>query len=356
MNLDSLRNKIDSIDCELIRLLNERIRLAGNIGEVKKRDGVAVYDPGREEEVFRKLGALNEGPLDDRALRAIYREVISAARALQRQLCVAYLGPEATYTHQAAMKHFGANTQYRSLDSVREVFECVRRGEADCGVVPIENSTQGTVIAALDMLVESDLKIVAQIDMPISHCLISHAPLDGIREVHSKDNALGQCRNWIARNLPSAELVESASTARAVRHARENKHAAAIASRVAAELYGVPVVCENIQDKAENITRFLVIGKQPSPPREGGRDKTSLVFTLHSQPGTLVRAIACFSSRGINMVKIESRPSRQKLWDYLFFIDIIGHFEDPPVREAFDELTGVCPFVKWLGSYPDTVE
>ena len=352
-DLTKLRKEIDTIDHEIIRLLNERVRCACDIGRVKEQSGASVYDPAREEEVFQRLGSINPGPLDNAAIRAIYREVISAARALQRKTAVGYLGPEATYTHQAALKNFGGSAEFLSFATVPDVFQAVLRDDVDFGVVPIENSTQGTVIATLDMLVESDLKIVAQIYLPILHCLISRSPLEEIREVHSKDNALGQCRQWLGRMLPAAELVESASTAQAVRHAAEHPGVAAIASRIAADLYEVPVVKENIQDKSENITRFLVIGKQPTPRLREGRDKTSLVFTLLGDPGTLMRSISSFSSRGINMVKIESRPSRQKLWDYLFFIDIVGHYEDAPVREAFEDLRRLCPFVKWLGSYPD---
>lgn len=355
MDLEELRDQIDRIDREIVDRLNARVRLASEIGHLKMAEGKAVYVPSREEEVFGKLTAHSEGPLPERALRAIWREVISAAIALERPLKIAYLGPEATYTHQAALKNFGQTLDYMAMSTVPDVFDCVSRGEADYGVVPVENSTQGTVISTLDMLVEAGLTIVAQIYLEISHALISNSPLGEITSVHSKDNALGQCRQWLARRLPGVELVDATSTAAAVAHAKEHPGAAAIASKIAAQLYDVPVVEENIQDKLDNVTRFLVIGKEPTPCLGHGRDKSTFVFTLpNNHPGALIKALFPFSMRGINISKIESRPSRQKLWDYYFYIDVTGHREDAEVGEAIAELEQFCPFVKWLGSYPNT--
>ncbi len=353
MDLDALRKEIDGIDQELLERLNRRVQLAQQVGHYKLERGMEVYVPSREEEVFGKLTAGNKGPLPPSAVRAIYREIISAAIALEKPLRVAYLGPEATYTHQAARKNFGTSIPFQPLSSVPDVFTAVRRGDADYGVVPVENSTQGTVISTLDMLVEFELTIVAQIYLEIAHCLISHSPLEKIRSVHSKDNALGQCRQWLARMLPGVELVDSPSTAALVAYAREHPEAAAIASRIAADLYGVPVVEENVMDRTDNVTRFLVIGKSPTPMLGGGRDKTSLAFSLHDEPGTLLKALEPFSRRGINLCKIESRPSRRKAWDYYFYVDIIGHREEPEVQEALGELKAFCPVLKWLGSYPD---
>jgi chorismate mutase/prephenate dehydratase len=354
MDLDNLREDIDTIDQELLKLLNKRVQLAQQVGHYKLERGMEVYVPSREEEVFGKLTASNQGPLPEKAVRAIYREIISAAISLEKPIKVAYLGPEATYTHQAALKNFGSSIPYLPMPSVPDVFASVRRGDADYGVVPVENSTQGTVISTLDMLVESELTIVAQIHLQISHCLISQSPIAKIRSVHSKDNALGQCREWLARMLPGVELVDSASTAASVEYAKEHPEAAAIASSVAADLYGVPIVEENIMDKTDNVTRFLVIGKAPTPMLGEGRDKTSLVFLLHDEPGSLLKALAMFSRRSINLSKIESRPSRRRPWDYYFYVDIIGHRDDPQVKEALDELEDFCPIMKWLGSYPNT--
>jgi chorismate mutase/prephenate dehydratase len=353
MDLDALRKEIDAVDQELLERLNKRVQLAQKVGHYKLERGMEVYVPSREEEVFGKLQASNKGPLPAKAVRAIYREIISAAISLEKPIKVAYLGPEATYTHQAALKNFGSSIPFLSMNSVPDVFTAVKRGDADYGVVPVENSTQGTVISTLDMLVESELTIVAQIYLQIAHCLISRSPLDKITSVHSKDNALGQCRQWLARMLPGVELVDSASTAASVEYAAEHPEAAAIASSIAADLYGVPIVEENVMDKTDNVTRFLVIGKSPTPMLGNGRDKTSLVFSLHDEAGSLLKALASFSSRGINLSKIESRPSRRRVWDYYFYVDIIGHREEPQVAEALAELKELCPVLKWLGSYPN---
>ncbi len=354
MDLEALRKEIDGIDSTIVELLNERVRLAGDIGKLKLKAGTAVYVPTREEEIFGRLKAQSKGLLSEAALRAIYREVFSAAREQQRPTTIAYLGPEATYTHQAALKNFGQASAYMPLDTVPDVFTTVRRGDAEYGVVPIENSTQGTVISSLDMLVEAGLTIVAQIYLEISHCLISHSPLEEIHSIHSKDNALGQCRQWIARMLPGADLIESTSTAAAVKHAKEHPEAAAIASKIAAVLYEMPVQAERINDEQDNVTRFLVIGKHGTPRLGEGRDKSSFVFTLpDNNPGALIKALFPFSMRGINISKIESRPSRKKLWDYYFYIDVTGHRDDLALGEAIEELERFCPLVKWLGSYPN---
>lgn len=354
MNLESLRSKIDEIDREIVDRLNDRVKLAAEVGRLKSMTGAEVYVPGREEEIMRKLAALTSGPLDEQALRAIYREVISAAKAVEKEIVIAYLGPEATYTHQAAVKNFGSSLNYQPLRTIPDVFAATERNEADYGVIPIENSTEGAVFHSLDLLLETDLKIVAQIYLEIAHCLISSSSIEEITSVHSKDQALAQCRQWLDRRLPDAERVDAESTAAAVQLARDQPDTAAIAGRIASDLYGVPVVVENIQDELENVTRFLVIGKQSSPPLGDGREKSSFVFSLRDEAGALLKALQPFASRGVNLCKIESRPSRRKLWDYYFFIDVIGHFDDPPVRESVAELEAHCAMIKWLGSYPNT--
>lgn len=354
MDLNSLREKIDACDQQVIKLLNERVQYALEIGRIKLENGADIFVPSREEEVFQRLTQMSDGPLNEKAIRAIYRQIISAAIALEQKLVIAYLGPEATYTHHAALLNFGESVEYTPLGTIPDVFLAVTRGEAHFGVVPIENSTEGAVFHSYDMLIETDLKILAQTYLRISHCLISNDSLENIKEVLSKDNALGQCRQWLGRHLPNATLVPYNSTAKAVEYARDNPGSAAIASRVAAEKYGVPIIAENIQDKSDNVTRFLVIGKSTTPGRTGnGKDKTSFVFTLQDKAGALLRALQCFSFRGINLSKIESRPSREKTWDYYFFVDILGHKDDPMVVEAVSELETICPMVKWLGSYPN---
>ncbi len=355
MDLEKLRQEIDAIDGEIIGRLNARVRLASEIGRIKKENGQEIYVPGREEEVFAKLNEINEGPLEEKAIRSIYREIISAAIALEKPILVAYLGPEATYTQQAAMKNFGASVKYQPLSGIGDVFSAVERGDADYGVVPRENSTEGAVEETLDLLVKTDLKIIAQIHLEISLCLISKSPLEDIASVHSKDKALGQCRQWLNRNLAGVSRVEAASTSQAVKFAGENPGTAAIASRLAAELYNVPIIAEGIEDRRENFTRFFVIGKNV-PEHSGSEfpEKTSFVFSIKDEPGALINALEPFSARGLNLSKIESRPSKTKLWDYYFFIDVLGNQKDPVLQAAVEELEKSCSMVKWLGSYPDT--
>src|SRR3954467_3006926 len=264
MDLEPIRKKIDDIDQRLVELLNERLALAAEIGKVKRSQGGQIYVAEREDAVLRKVAAQNQGPIKNEALRAIYREIMSAAIALEKPLLIAYLGPEATNTHAAAMKKFGASADYHAMATTPDLFTAVEKGEADYAVIPIENSTEGSVREALDSFVESDLKIVAQIYLEINHALISNSKLEEIERVYSKDQALAQCRHWLQRHLPHAQLVDAPSTSRAVQFAKDEPGTAAIAGELAAEHYGVPVVEKNIQDKADNTTRFFVIGKKPS--------------------------------------------------------------------------------------------
>ncbi len=354
--LQPIREGIDRLDRELVRILNERLTLACEIGRLKRSAGGQIYVPEREDAVFRKVSALNSGPIKQEALHAIYREIMSAAIALEKPLQIAYLGPEATYTHAAAIKKFGASVAYHPIATIGDIFTAVEKGEADYGIIPIENSTEGSVREALDGFVESDLKAVAQIYLEINHALISSTPLEKIEKVYSKDQALAQCRAWLQRHLPHAQLIETASTARAVEIARAEPGAAAIAAELAAQVQGVPVLARNIQDRNDNTTRFFVIGKKASGAVGGGRDMTSLVISLGeaaaANSGALMRMLTPFGQRGLNLSKVESRPSKRRPWDYLFFIDISGHYEDAPVQEAVTELRAFCPLVKWLGSYP----
>ncbi|OUV91223.1 MAG: chorismate mutase [Puniceicoccaceae bacterium TMED149] len=357
MSSEDLKNKresIDQVDSEIVALLNKRLNLASAIGEIKEKSGADIYDPAREALVFKKLEKLNKGPLSQDALEAIYREIISASISLEKELVVAFLGPEATYTHQAVLKNFGASLKHIAMKTIQDVFASVESDDCSYGVVPIENSTEGAVFHSMDQLVESELKICAQVYLPIEHCLISNAQLEGIKEVHSKDQALGQCREWLRRHVPDAVLVESSSTASAVKLASSRPEIGAIASSLAAELNGMPILHKGIQDKANNVTRFLVIGKNEVKPVGGGNDKTSLVISLKDEVGALEKALMPFAKRSINLSKIESRPSRKKAWDYIFFIDLIGHIEDALVQEAVEELKACTSFVKWLGSYPNT--
>jgi chorismate mutase/prephenate dehydratase len=356
MDLEPIRQKIDKLDRELVDLLNARLELAAEIGKLKRSAGGQIYVAEREDAVMRKVTGQNQGPIKNEALRAIYREIMSAAIALEKPLMVAYLGPEASNTHAAAMKKFGASVDYHGMAAVSDVFTAVEKAEVDHAVIPIENSTEGSVREALDSFVESDLKIVAQIYLEINHALISNSSLADITRVYSKDQALAQCRHWLQRHLPHAQLMEASSTSRAVQLAKDEPGAAAVASELAAEFHGVPVVEQNIQDKADNTTRFFVLGKKPSGPVGGGKDLTSLLVSLGdeaaSHSGALLKMLMPLAERGINLSKIESRPSKKRPWDYYFFLDVTGHFEDPNMKEALSELKKFCPMVKWLGSYP----
>jgi len=356
MDLSPLREKIDALDHRIVELLNERLALATEIGKFKRDTGGQIYVPEREDAVLRKIVELNKGPIKDDALRAIYREIMSAALALEKPLLIAYLGPEATNSHQAALKKFGASVHYHAMATFADIFTAVEKGEADYGVIPIENSTEGSVRDALDLFGESDLKIVAQIYLEIAYCLISRAPLEKIQKVYSKDQALAQCRLWLQRHLPHAQQVDTSSTARAVQITCEEPGAAAVANELAATFYKVPVAEKNIQDKFDNTTRFFVIGKKAAGPVGGGRDLSSFLVSLgdeaSSHSGALLKMLEPLAKRGINLSKIESRPSKKRPWDYYFFIDVSGHYDDANMKAALTELKKFCPLVKWLGSYP----
>jgi chorismate mutase/prephenate dehydratase len=347
-----LREKIDGLDGEIVALLNQRLALAAEIGRHKRDAGGEIYVPEREDAVLRKVAALNAGPLKPEALQAVYREIMSAAIALEKPLRIAYLGPEATNSHQAALKKFGASVDYRPMQSLSDVFAAVEKGEADYGVVPVENSTEGSVRDSLDLFVETPLKIVAEMQLSIDHALISRSPLAKIRKVYSKDQALAQCRRWLQRHLPHAQLVDVDSTALGVQHAAREKGAAAVAPRLAAERYGVPVQADHIQDQKNNTSRFGILGREASGTVGGGQDKTSLLVSLHHEPGALLRALQPFDRRKLNLTRIESRPSRLRPWDYIFFLDVTGHYDDPAMQAALKQLRRQCPLVKWLGSYP----
>jgi len=356
MDLAPIRAQIDTLDRQIVDLLNQRLALAAEIGKLKRSQGGQIYVAEREDAVFRKISELNRGPIKNDALQAIYREIMSAAIALEKPLLIAYLGPEATNTHAAAMKKFGASVDYRAMSTIADIFTAVEKGEADYAVIPIENSTEGSVRETLDSFVESDLKIVSQIYLEITHVLISNSKLEQIEKVYSKDQAIAQCRHWLQRHLPHAQLIDAPSTSRAVQIAKESVGTAAIASELAAQFYEVPVVTRNIQDKADNTTRFFVLGKRPSGPVGGGRDMTSFLISLgdeaSAKSGALLKMLMPLAERGINLSKIESRPSKKRPWDYYFFIDVKGHFEDPEMKQALAELKSFCPLVKWMGSYP----
>ncbi len=356
MSLHEIRKRIDTIDKQLLDLLSQRADLVHEVGLIKKRDGLQIYAPDREEALLRKLVEMNEGRLPEKSIRSIYREIMSAALALEEDLKIAYLGPEGTWTHQAAIKKFGHSVNYTPHASFSDVFDDVARRRADYGVVPIENSTEGAVSHTLDLFVDSPLRICAQILLRIDNNLLATIAREEVRILYSHPQVFGQCKNWILRNLPDADLVEVSSTTKAAHlaHEKASEGAAALGGRLAAELAGLEVLDEAIQDRATNTTRFLVIGEKTCPPT--GNDRTSILFSVHDRPGSLVAALKAFDSFEINMSKIESRPSKQKDWEYIFYVDLADHCENGQVSSALEELEKHCSLVKLLGSYPDSTE
>lgn len=349
-DLKSLREKIDAIDEQIVRCLNDRARLSLEIGRWKKEASKGIYVPHREQEVLKRLRALNQGPMSNEAFEAIYREIMSSSIALEKPLKIANLGTEGSYTSAAARKKFGSQIQYVSCENIAEVFSRVEHGECDYGVVPVENSTEGAVTHTVDMLVESDLKICSQVLMKIAHNLLSKVPLAEIRKVYSNPQVFGQCRQWLAANLPGVDQIWESSTTKAARIAARQKHSAALGSVEAARVYGLKVLKSNIQDVAHNTTRFLIIGERDADPT--GRDRTSILFSIKDKVGALYAMLRPFYKHKINLTKIESRPSKKRAWDYYFFVDLEGHRCDPGVQKALAELEDMCKYLKILGSYP----
>jgi chorismate mutase/prephenate dehydratase len=352
MNIPEHRKAIDRFDAQIVKLLNERTRHVLAIGEIKQKAGEEIYAPHRERAVLNRISRLNEGPITNASLAAIYREIMSSALSLEKSMKIAYLGPEATFTHQAAIRRFGSSLKYSPQKTIADVFTEVSKQRADYGVVPVENSTEGVVTHTLDMFVESDLKIVAQIVLPVQHCLLANCGRSQIKKLFAHPQSLGQCRGWVQNNLPKVEIIETSSNARSAEFAKREKHTAAIAGILAAEKYGLDVLEYDIQDNATNATRFLVLGRQCSPPT--GHDRTSIMVSVTDKVGALHSALAAFRRYRINMTKIESRPSKRKAWEYFFFIDCDGHMSDRKVENALGHLGEHCNFVKVLGSFPNT--
>jgi chorismate mutase/prephenate dehydratase len=350
MKITEIRDKIDRLDEQVLVLLNRRARLAKKIIGLKTRGRRPAYDPAREGKILRRIVSLNPGPLESQSLRSVFREVISACRRLERELVIVYLGPEATFTHEAALKQFGSSAAYSPADSIEGVFLEVDEGRAEYGVVPIENSLEGAVSYTLDMFIDSELKICSELYLRVSHSLLSNSSFSRIRKLYSHPQVFGQCRRWLREHMPQVEMMEVASTAKAVRLAAREKDSAALASPLAAAVYGLAILAEKVEDSSLNITRFLVIGKK-LPPRSG-RDRSSILFALPHRAGTLHDALDPFKARGINLTRIESRPSKKKPWEYYFFVDLDGYVKDKKVKFALEELEKKCLFLKVLGSYP----
>src|SRR5262245_42817172 len=351
MGLDEWRARIDEIDRQLLRLLNQRAELSLEIGRAKRETGEPVHVPEREQGILEELDRLNPGPLAGGAIRAIWSEILSASRSLQRPFRVAYFGPQGTYTHMAALRHFGSAAELLPVRGIPDVFEEVERGRADVGVVPIENSSEGVVNHTLDGLIDSELLICGEVSLEIHHNLLSKAgDLGDIKRVYSHPQALAQCRGWLARHLPDAEVVEIASTSAAAEQVALDSTAAAVASDLASKLSRVPALRERIEDHANNVTRFLVIGRRPAG--RTGRDKTSILFSIRDEVGTLYRILEPFATARLSLTKIESRPTRRRPWEYVFFVYFDDHRDDPATQGVLADVRERSLCAKVRGSYP----
>ncbi|MBT5382342.1 MAG: prephenate dehydratase [Phycisphaerae bacterium] len=350
IDLDALRVRIDSLDAQLVSLLSERAGVVEQVGQVKRTDGTPVYAPHREKAVLQRVRTLNPGPLSGRTLEAIWRELMSGSFGLEQPLTIGYLGPAGSFSHVAALRHFGSSVDVTEADDIDAVVRSVMTGSTHYGLVPYENSIVGSITDTLDAFVEHEVGVCAESLIEVSHCLLANCEQSSITRLASKPQVLAQCRKWIQRYLPQAELVPTASSAVGVELAATEPHTAAIGSRLAASIYSVNVLAEPIGDKADNITRFLVLGRQR--PEQTGTDRTSIMFTTKHAPGALVDVLAVFRDARINLSHIDKRPSGRVNWEYTFFIDADQHRDDPAMISAIAQATDHCVLLRVLGSYP----
>ncbi len=349
--LQHIRQDIDAIDEQLVSLLSRRVELAQEVGRVKGKDNRPYFTPERERQIYEKLDQVNPGPLQNRQLAAIFREIISAARAAEKPLVAAYWGPAGTYTNLAALLTFGASSSFSPEDSIQDVFRAVEHGKADYGVVPVENSVAGIVPETLDMFPQTNVKICAEVYVPIHHHLLSvAASLSDIERVFTGPQPAQQCKRWLRANVPNAQIVEVVPTSKAAAAALEDPKSAAIANKLGAELVGIPVLVEHINDNPSNRTRFVILGY--NEPAKTGNDKTSLMFNLRNRPGELVNALRAFEAHGVNLMMIESRPAQRATFEYIFYCDCAGHRTDDALKAAIETLKGYALETTILGSYP----
>ncbi|MBC8064539.1 MAG: prephenate dehydratase [Chlorobia bacterium] len=349
--LDDIRHDIDTIDRDLVEILNRRASLAKEVGRIKGRDQKPYFTPERERQIYKRLEQENPGPLQTRQLVGIFREIISAARAAEKPLVAAYWGPPGTFTHVASIQTFGTSTTFEPQDSISDVFTSVEHGKADYGVVPVENSVAGVVPETLDMFPQTNVKICAELYVPIQHHLVTVAEeLSQIERVYAGPQPSQQCKRWLKTNLPKATIIETVPTAKAAERALVDPQGAAIANRLGAATVGIPILVENLQDNPGNRTRFLVIGY--NEPAKTGNDKTSLMFNLRNRPGELYRALGAFDTEGVNLMMIESRPAQRATFEYIFYCDCSGHRTDVSLQKAIETLKGYALETVILGSYP----
>ena len=349
--LEKLRREIDGIDDRILELLNKRSRIVLDIAHIKRNSNAKFYSPERERQILERLSAHNKGPIPDATLKVIFREIISASLSLEEPLKVACLGPLATYTHLAAIRYFGSSAQFVPVATIKDVFDVVESGKVEFGVVPIENSTEGVISYTIDLFMDYDLKVSAEVMLRITHNLLSKSgDKSRIKKIYSFSPPTAQCRRWLASNMAGIPIVEATSSAHAAELASRDDEGAAIASELAAEIYNLRFVERSIEDNKYNLTRFLVISKEF--PKKSGRDKTSIMFSVKDKPGALYNILEPFKKAKLNLTKIESRPSRRRAWEYIFFVDIEGHIDDKKLKEAIEMMKENCLYLKILGSYP----
>lgn len=349
--IEKIRRSIDRIDDDLLSLLNQRAQQAKKIGQAKKRANVEVFSSQRERQIIERLFEKNKGPLGEDEIEDVFEAIFTTCRSIQKKYTIAFFGPEATFTHMAALKHFGRNCDYVPLPSIKDVFSEVEHKRADYGVVPIENSTEGVVNHSLDMFIDSDLSIVAEREEPIAQNLLSlSGRLKDVKTIYSHPQPLAQCRKWLDTHLPHAFVHEAASTSDAALKATLDASSAAIASAMAGKMYSLKTVAQRIEDTSNNATRFLIIGRTAAAP--SGKDKTSIMFCLKDKVGALYEMLEPFMREGLNLTKIESRPTKKKAWEYIFFVDFIGHQSQKNVQRSLSALGEKCATLKVLGSYP----
>ncbi|NBB94182.1 MAG: prephenate dehydratase [Planctomycetes bacterium] len=350
MDLQSLRERIDQLDRQIVELLSQRAEVVVEVGRAKQTDGTPIYAADREQKVLQRIAEFNPGPLPQKTLQAIYRELMSGSFALEKPLRIGFLGPEGTFSHMASMRKFGASVEHHALPDIRAVFDEVARGHCDLGLVPVENSLGGGVIETMDCFLDHDVRICAEVVVEIHHNLLANCPAEDVRLVASKPVVFAQCRNWLSTGLSNVDLIPVASTSKAAEMAVSESNLAAIGSDLAAELYGLKVVFANIEDNPNNQTRFLAIGRQT--PGRTGEDKTSMIFTTAHKSGALVEVLNVLARHEVNLTNIGSRPSKRRNWEYYFFVDVEGHQQDAALASAIKEACEHCGELHILGSYP----
>jgi chorismate mutase/prephenate dehydratase len=349
--IPQIRQRIDDIDDTILELLKERLDCAVTIGKLKNETSRAKWDPQREREIYERLFKNNQGIFPPNALRSIFHEIITTCRLSQKKIEVSYLGPEATFTHLAGVKYFGQSARYKPMETIDEAFNEVEKGRVQYGIVPVENSIEGSVFSTLDSFMKYSVKICGELHLPITHNLVCRSGnIEDIQTVASHSQPLAQCREWLKKNMPNIPTLPVFSTGAAAQMAANNPNIGAITSELALKTYELQVVVKGIEDYQGNTTRFLVIGTRS--PSRSGRDKTSLLLGVADRPGSLNEVLTVLSAKNINLAKIESRPIKGKQWKYLFFMDMLGHMEDPVIREGCSILKQICPYYEWLGSYP----